>query len=161
MSGLAVALDPPQQVTDKPKRELKVTRVVKAAIDAMVWQGMKREDAAQAAGMKDNSLYVALRRPEVKAYYLDQCEVLRTSGKARRIHRLEQMVEQDDNKAAVVNAVLALERLGDSQLNGNAGQSVTPGVVIQIIGNASVQSVPDTRLTQPEPLIIENDEGSV
>jgi uncharacterized protein (DUF2267 family) len=41
------------------------------------------------------------------------------------------MVEQNDNKAAVVNAVLALERLEPEQAAAAAAQ--TPGVVIQII----------------------------
>ena len=51
------------------------------------------------------------------------------------------MQEQDDNKAAVVNAILALERLGDSQVAGAAGQSATPGVIIQILTQAPVQQV--------------------
>jgi hypothetical protein len=131
----------PPAITSKEAKPLKVTGKVKAAIDAMVWEGLKRDDAALQAGMKDNSLYVALRRPEVKAYYLAECEVLRTSGRARRIHRLEEMQEQNDNKAAVVNAILALEGMANDQAAANAQQSAVPGVIVQIITQAPVKDV--------------------
>jgi len=62
------------------------------------------------------------------------------------------MQEQDDNKAAVVNAILALERLGDSQATGAAGQSASPGVIIQILTQAPVQQVP-TIDNEPRPII--------
>jgi len=131
----------PTKSAAKPAKPLKVTGKNKVALDLMVWEGLKRSEAAEKAGLTDHSLYVALTKPHVKAYYIQQCEVLRTSGRARRIHRLEQMQEQDDNKAAVVNAILALERLGDSQVTGAAGQSATPGVIIQILTQAPVQQV--------------------
>lgn len=104
-----------------------------------MWLGLKRDDAAQHAGMKDNSLYVALRRPDVKAAYLSECEVLRVSGRARRIHRLEAMVEQDDNKAAVINAALALDRLGDVDAQTRGVQSL-PGLQIVIVQGGSMTS---------------------
>jgi hypothetical protein len=120
------------QSVAKPDKQIKITRKVRDAITAMVWEGLKRDEAAMKAGMKDNSLYIALRRPDVKAFYLAECDVLRTSGRARRIHRLEQMVEQDDNKAAVVNAVLALERLDPNETAASRANSL-PGLQIVIM----------------------------
>lgn len=117
------------QADDKPER---VTRKVQDAINAMVWFGLPRAEAAQKAGMTEHGLYKALRRPPVKALYLAECEVLRVSGRARRIHRLEQMVEQDDNKAAVVNAALALERLGEN-IDGSRASTAMPGLQIVIV----------------------------
>ena len=121
------------------ERTVRMTARVRAAVEAMVWQGLKRDEAAAVAGMKDNSLYAALRKPGVRAFYLAECEVLRLSGRARRIHRLEGVVEQDDNKMAVVNAALALERLGDldaAQLTHNE----SPGVRITIVN--AIQAPP-------------------
>jgi hypothetical protein len=115
----------------KAGRTLTVTRKVKAAIEAMVWQGLKRSEAAASAGLKDHALYVALRSPHVKMHYLAECEVLRTSGRARRIHRLEAMLEQDDNKAAVINAALALDRMEPEQA-GTRGSQSQPGLTIVI-----------------------------
>lgn len=142
MPSTSVARKAKPQKPDAPKakyqRKLTVTGKNRAAIDAMVWQGLKRDDAAKSAGLTDHALYVAMTKPHVKAYYLEQCEMLRTSGKARRIHRLEAMLEQNDNKAAVINAALALEGMGKDQAAVNAGQSRTAGVVVIIQGNATL-----------------------
>lgn len=142
-------------IAAKPDKIERVTGKVRTAIEAMVWQGLPRKEAAELAGLSEHGLYKALRKPPVKAFYLDECEMLRTSGRARRIHRLEAMVEQDDNKAAVVNAVLALERLGETQGNANAGHSITPGVVIQIVQAAPL--IAHQAHIEPKPLIINAD----
>lgn len=124
-----------EPATKQPK-PLTVTGKNRVAIDAMVWEGLKRSDAAAKAGLKDHALYVALTKPHVKAYYLAQCEVLRTSGRARRIHRLEAMLEQDDNKAAVINAALALDRVTDQEVASRA--AATPGLQIVVIQGGSL-----------------------
>jgi hypothetical protein len=152
MSDLATIPQSQQQATAKtakPAKQLRISAKVRTAIEAMVWEGLKRDEAAEKAGLKDNSLYVAFMKPDVKAYYAQQCEVLRTSGRARRIHRLEAMLEQSDNKAAVINAALALESIGTDQATVNTQQSAVPGVVIQIVTHAPAPAVTDTRLTQP------------
>lgn len=120
----------------KPSRELRVTGKVRAAIDAMVWRGLKRADAAQQAGLKDNSLYVALSRPDVKSYYLGQLEVLRTSERARNIHRLVEIRDKADNMPAV-NAIKMLEQLADEPANAARAQQ-SPGLVIVVQGDAQV-----------------------
>lgn len=132
------AAQPPNQ-PDQPRkqaRNLKITRKVRDAISLMVWEGLKRDIAAQRVGMKDNSLYVALRKPDVRAFYLSECEVLRTSGRARRLHRLEAMAEQDDNKQAAVNAILALERLAPSDELASGRVASSPGLQIVIQTNS-------------------------
>jgi hypothetical protein len=134
----ALSTDKQPQAPARTERKLRVTAKVRTAIEQMVWSGLKRDQAAQKAGLTDHSLYVALRSPHVKAHYLAECEVLRVSGRARRIHRLEQMVEQDDNKAAVVNAALALERLGDSEDSQRAAKSL-PGLQIVIVQGGAAQ----------------------
>lgn len=122
----------PQQVTGK----------LKAALHAMVWEGLKRDDAAAKAGLTVHGLREALKRPHVKAWYLRECDVLRTSGKARRIFRLEALSEQDDNKQAAINAIRALDQLEDEQHQRASGGAIsTPGFVI--IVNAA-QSQPPT-----------------
>ena len=68
--------------------------------------------------------------------------MLRTSGRARRIHRLEQMAEQDENKQAAVNAIRALDNISDEQ-QASIGAARSPGFQIVIVNNQS----------QPKPLI--------
>jgi hypothetical protein len=108
----------------------KVTGKLKAAIGVMVWEGLKRPDAAAKAGLSDHGLREALRRPHVKAHYLSELEVLRTSERARNIHALVD-VRDSSNQMARVQAVKALEQLSDDQ-QANAQRVQTPGLVIQI-----------------------------
>jgi hypothetical protein len=68
---------------------------------------------------------------------------LRVSGRARRIHRLESIQEQDDNKQASVNAIRALELMGADEATAG-GRTSLPGLQIVI-----VQGSADARLTQP------------
>lgn len=162
MPSTSIEVSDKAQQPAKSKQSLAVTGKNRAAIDAMVWQGLKRSDAAQSAGLTDHALYVALTKPHVKAYYLAQCEVLRLSGKARRIHRLNDMVEQDDNKAAVINAALALERMGDGESTAGSTASRTPGVVI-IIEQPRASLMAHERGLDAKPLILQSgvqDDGS-
>jgi hypothetical protein len=55
-----------------------VTGKLRRAIEAMVWEGSCRPDAAAAAGLRDHSVREALRKPHVKAFYRAQLDVLRT-----------------------------------------------------------------------------------
>jgi hypothetical protein len=151
MSDIATSqIDKPFQLAPIATKLTKIERVtgkVRNAIDAMVWEGLPRSEAAAKAGISEHGLYKALRKPPVKAYYLSECEMLRTSGRARRIHRLEAMLEQSDNKAAVINAALALEGMGNDQASVSAQQKQSPGVVIQIINAPTSQSPPTIELT--------------
>jgi hypothetical protein len=72
----------------KQAKTLTVNGKNRVAIEAMVWDGLTRAEAAEKAGLKDHALYCALAKPHVKAFYLRQLEVLRTSERARNIHTL-------------------------------------------------------------------------
>jgi hypothetical protein len=123
--------------TRKPARKLQISNKVRVAIEAMVWQGLKRDEAAQVAGLKDNSLYIAMRKPDVRAFYLQECEVLRISGRARRILRMEELSEQSVNLNAAVNATKALDLVEADAIRSGSGAIRTPGMVIQIVNQVS------------------------
>lgn len=131
----------------KPGETLKISGRNKVAIDAMVYEGLNRKQAAERAGLKDHALYVALSKPHVKAYYMRQLDVLRTSERARNIHALVDVRDTGSNQMATVAAVKALEQMSD-ETGGNAGGTASPGVVIQIINGA----VPT--IAGPQPRII-------
>jgi hypothetical protein len=38
-------------------------------------------------------------------HYLAECEMLRLSGRAKRLHRLDALAQQNDNKNAAVAAI--------------------------------------------------------
>jgi hypothetical protein len=149
------------KAADKPVRKLRITPRVKRAIELMAYQGLKRDEAAQMAGLRDNSLYVALRRPDVRRAYLQAVEVIRTAGAARRIFRLEEIAEQNDNKMASVAAIRALEGMDTGESVGPMARSA--GFQIAIV-HQTPDGVRSNTLaivgggSQPKP-IIEHDPG--
>jgi hypothetical protein len=116
-----------------------VSGKLRAAIEAMIWEGSCRQQAAKSAGLKDHSLREALRKPHVKAFYSGQLQVLRTSERARNIHALVRVREQDENKMAVVQAVKTLEQLSDTETLAGTGQLRAPGFVI-VVQQSALQS---------------------
>ena len=110
----------------------KVTGRLKRALDAMVWNGMKRRDAATSAGLQEQSLYVALTRPHVRAYYLRQLDVLRTSERARNIHALVGIRDDERNQMARVQAVRTLEQIADDNAGPRSAGS-SPGLTIVVV----------------------------
>lgn len=122
----------------------RVTGKLKRALDAMVWQGSRRTDAAAAAGLADHSLRQALRKPHVKAYYLRELEVLRTSERARNILALVDVRDTAENGMARVGAVKALEALEDQPQQRSGGAQSAPGLVVVIQGDATLRTVDGT-----------------
>ena len=115
---------------------------VQRALDAMVFAGHSRDEAAKLVGMLPKSLANALRRASVKQYYAQALEVLRTSERARNIHALTAVRDESPNSMARVAAVKTLEQISDEPI----GASVTaarPGVVIIIgTGHSTARELP-------------------
>ena len=131
MSDLAV-IDQPQHPIAKPDRAVQITGKVRVAIDAMVWEGLPRKEAAIRAGISEHGLYKAFRKAPVRQHYLNELEVLRTSERARNIHALAE-VRDGTNQMARVAAVKALEQLSE-ETQGRSGASVaSPGLTVMII----------------------------
>ena len=119
-----------------------VTGRLRRVLDAMVWEAASRKEAAEKAGMSDHSVRQALKRPHVMAYYNSECEVPRQSGRAKRLHRLDELAAQDTNKNAAVAAIKAAEGIADEQ----AARRVVPfaGLVVRIISRDPPPSEPRT-----------------
>ena len=120
----------------KPAETLRISGRNKVALDLMVYQGLNRKEAAEQAGLKDHALYVALTKPHVKAYYMRQLDVLRTSERARNIHTLAEVRDQKSNQMARVQAVKALEQIDDEREAGRGANSL-PGLQIVIVQGGS------------------------
>jgi hypothetical protein len=110
------------------ERKLTVTRRVRAAIEAMVWHGAKRAEAATAAKLTDHSLRAALRRPHVKAHYFQELENLKNSERPRSIHALVDVRDTAKNSMARVSASKTLEELS----GGGAANRVKVSVGIYV-----------------------------
>lgn len=134
MSEIAISNAPSRQAIEAKDRSapLRVTGKLRAAIDLMVWQALTRADAAKQAGITEHGLYSAFRKPHVKAHYLSELEVLRTSERARNIHTLVEVRDQTTNQMARVQAVKELEQSAETQARSTGSLSL-PGLTIQII----------------------------
>ena len=117
----------------------------------MVWQGLSRDDAAAQCGLKPKSLYNGFRLPSVKAYYAAQLEVLRSSEKARNIHRLVAIRDAANNMPAV-QAIKALEQLEDIAVHSSNVQR-NPGLQIVILQSATSPVLPSAPTLEHEPTV--------
>jgi len=97
------------------------------------------------AGLTDHGLRQALRRPHVMAFYLSECEVLRASGRAKRLHRLEELAAQNVNINGAVAAIKAAELITEDPVRSGAANP-TPGVTIRIL---NVVPAPSTTPIDP------------
>ena len=143
----------PFQVTRRDTRSVanRVTGRLKQCLDLMVWHGLKDNEAAVRVGFNVTSIRMALQRPHVRSYYLKQIEVLRDRERAQNIIRLTQIRDAADNMPAV-NAIKALEQLGEHQQLGSTQQ--TPGITIVIQGDVKANTL-DQSVNRP--LVIEGE----
>jgi hypothetical protein len=84
--------------------------------------------------MTDHSLRAALKKPHVKAFYLSELEVLRTSERARNIFALVDVRDNSQNAMARVAAAKAIDSLADDPIARSGNVPLVPGLVVQIIG---------------------------
>lgn len=79
-------------------KKTRMSARVRAAVQAMVEDGLSRADAAAKAGLEDNSLYKALRRPDVCAYRNDLMRALRESEASRSISRVAKLADTAESE---------------------------------------------------------------
>lgn len=135
--------------------KMTVSGRLKTALEAMVWQGARRAEAATRAGMTDHSLRAALKKPHVKRFYLEQLEVLRDSERAKNIHALTEVRDQTDNHMARVQAVKALEQR-DEVTAAALGATRAPGMTIVVVQPGTPQIAPPPRTIEHEPPLDED-----
>ncbi len=136
----------------KKKDEGGLTDTARRMVAEMVWSGLTRTQAVDKIGITRNYGYQLLRRPEVMEHYRAEVDVLRNSGKARLVHRLEALSEQDASPTAAVRAaqvLLSLDGEADRRPS-SVTVNVTAGYVIDCSAAFSRGQQPP-RLSVPEP----------
>lgn len=123
---------------------------VRAGLDIMVAEGLKRSDAAARVGISDSALYQALRKTEVLGYYNEQLALLRGSEAARNTHALltirDRAMEPRASAAfarAGVEAVKTLEAAREGRPNLTVNVNVTPGYAIEFGRPRVIEHVSD------------------
>ena len=124
-------------LVDRRRRNRRVTKPVKAAIDAIVERGLTRSEAAKLAGITDHALYCALRKPHVLAYRREQLKVLREGEAIRSIARIADLADGAASESVKFDAnkyLLALEGTdpytNKQSNNPSIGQVNLPGLTI-------------------------------
>jgi hypothetical protein len=119
-------------------RRSAVTGKLKTALDLMVWSGERRADAAEKAGLADCSLRAALRKPHVLQHYNAELAALRTSLRAKNVHRLDGIADTSKNDMARVAAVKAMEAIADqADEKQRPGAAILPGLQIVIVNGTN------------------------
>src|SRR5258708_3614268 len=118
MPSTSVAISTVNQPLSAPpaKREHGNTRIprnIAAAIDVMIETGKPWDEAATQSNVTVRTMRLALQRPHVIAYLKARREVFRVNASAGNIHRLLKLADQEDNKAAAVSAIKAIEQIGE------------------------------------------------
>jgi hypothetical protein len=133
-------------------KRLRVTGKLRVAIEAMIWEGLTRKDAAAKAGLADSSLRFAMRKSHVMAHFNAELANLRTSLRARNVHRLDDIAHKSANDMARVQAVKTLEQLADvAEQNHRPGQTTTPGIQIVIVQRVPAPKLADLPVISIEP----------
>ncbi|MBB4066765.1 hypothetical protein [Gellertiella hungarica] len=126
---------------DEEKKEAAISEKARTAVELMVFEGLKRSDAAKKAGMHEESLRRALTKPNTLAYMNECMEVLRTSVRPRALLKMESLLDAK-NESTQFKAAEYLDgmnrgshTIGAAQVNVQINNSVqldTPGYVIRL-----------------------------
>jgi hypothetical protein len=131
---------------------MRVTGKLRMAIEAMIWEGLPRKEAAAKAGLADSSLRFALRKAHVLAFHNAELAALRTSLRARNVHRLDTIADNSGNDMARVASIKALEQMADvADHQHPGGQSAMPGVQIVIMVREPVAKSADMPVISIDP----------
>lgn len=154
----------------RPKKGTGLTRRVKAAIDALVFEGQGIEGAAAAGSIGTRALRAALLKPHVLSYYREQIAALREGERAANIRTAVEIRDSAllRKSAAGMKVRLAaaaqldadlIDNRGGINIGVNVGVNVeTPGYVIrlerkadrpQVIEHDDMSPVADHRGGQP------------
>ncbi|NTG94244.1 hypothetical protein [Rhizobium rhizogenes] len=141
VQSLAHSAQKAAAIQRKETKKLSVKPRLRKAIEAMVFDGLTRPEAAVIAGMTDHGVRTALTKPHVLAY-LNECqEMLRTSARPRALNRVISLVDKADSDRVRLDAAKYIDgmdrgahQVGATQVNVQVNNtvSVTPGYVIRI-----------------------------
>jgi hypothetical protein len=121
---------------------LQVTGKLKRALDAIIWEGKARAEAARNAGLADRSLRAALTKTHVRQYLAAAAKAIRNGEVVANLRTLIEVRDKSQNDMARIAAVKELRQIDEAEAkNGTPGDTVPmqPGLVIQIIGGAAPQ----------------------
>jgi hypothetical protein len=122
------------QLVRNKQQPLRITKRVKDAINAMVVDKQRWDDAARSVGLTARHMRLALEKPHVIQYLRKQLDVSRGARIVSNFHRLCEIADADNNMPAV-QAIRTLEQISDEPTNKT--QQPSAGVTIRIVNVAT------------------------
>jgi len=149
---------PTDEFRGKDGRKLRITKPVRTAIQLMVLEGLKRAEAAQKAGIREHTLYVAMTKPHVKKYQRALMDELRTSEGHRSYLKLTEL--RDLATSEHVQMESAKFVAGVSGISPVQKQEVTHSGQVQVgyVIDLSPQQQPMRDVTPKHEQLIDNQE---
>lgn len=138
ITGQPLAMVAPAPSATVRNERRRVTGRVKLALDAMVYEGKRFDEAALQAGLTVRTMRYALERPHCLRYLREQKQVFRASVSAQNIHKLAELRDSSGNAMAQLGAIKVLEQI-DSDPQAQSSAIRSPGFVIVV--NAGSQPV--------------------
>jgi hypothetical protein len=130
------------------EKKTRIGRRVREAIRLMVEERLKRSEAAERAGLKDNSLYVAMTRPDVCAYRNGLMKALRESEASRSVGRVADLADNSNSDYVKLGAntlLLGIQGIvPPARVEGRIEHThahLMPGLVINLIDREPVQII--------------------
>jgi hypothetical protein len=135
--------------TEKPSRELTTQQSkqadkspkngiggrLKAALDDMDWNGTPWDEAARKANLTVRSMRMSMHKVHVLQYLRTQRGIMLAQASVTNFHRLAELRDQDENRAAAVSAARTIEQMADDALGtagGARGGGARSGYIIDL-----------------------------
>jgi hypothetical protein len=116
----------------------------------MIEQGTPWEDAAVKSNLTVRAMRLALKRPAVIRYLRDARRVWLSSATGENLHALARLRDQDENKAAAVQAARSLEGFASEQFEPGS-VAIGQGAAGYVIDLSETGSGLQVRITSPLP----------
>lgn len=125
-------------------------------VELMVWSGLSHTGAAEKLRVPPRTARWWMRHAAILRAIQVENQVLRASARARNIHRLEELRDQNRNLAAAVAAARVIEDMGSEEGTRPPGQTVgwiiaIPAHQLQRLSPNSRQGIEDARIIDVTP----------
>lgn len=124
-------LDPIAEAEEVAPHLLKLTKLRRALLNEMVWNGRPLPEAAREIGMTVDAARAALRADSFRAAMGIEMQVLKSAQRPRNILRLAELRDQSEAKGAAVQAARILEEMAQDDTTERR-TDVKPGIVVVI-----------------------------
>jgi hypothetical protein len=120
----------PRSPTERPRS---IPPAVRGAAMKMIYEGCDLVVAAQASGLRPDTMRRWLHRPELVGFLRRERAAFRQALCAGNERALAQIRDESDNAMAKVNSIKCLEDMNEDSSLRRATDTPTPGVVLNIV----------------------------